>query len=82
MLPCRAGSNFIITPLAQVYQFVGLTELYYAGSHGMDIIGPVRQSESDNHPNCIRSTDKRVLGLKFVTCFMKAFSHFPISFLS
>ncbi|XP_020215083.1 trehalose-phosphate phosphatase A [Cajanus cajan] len=43
----------------KVYQFVGLTELYYAGSHGMDIIGPVRQSVSDNHPNCIRSTDKQ-----------------------
>ncbi|KAL5073546.1 hypothetical protein RYX36_012530 [Vicia faba] len=30
----------------KVHEFVGLTELYYAGSHGMDIIGPVRQSLS------------------------------------
>ncbi|KAJ4956617.1 hypothetical protein NE237_013400 [Protea cynaroides] len=43
----------------KVFEFVGLTELYYAGSHGMDIIGPVRNSVSvGNHPNCIRSTDK------------------------
>ncbi|KAL4347576.1 hypothetical protein GQ457_17G019300 [Hibiscus cannabinus] len=42
----------------KVYEFVGLTDLYYAGSHGMDIMGPVRQS-SDETPNCIRSTDKQ-----------------------
>ncbi|GLT40286.1 hypothetical protein SLA2020_144320 [Shorea laevis] len=42
----------------KVYKFVGLTELYYAGSHGMDIMGPVRQSISDE-PNCIKSTDKQ-----------------------
>ena len=45
----------------QVYEFVGLSELYYAGSHGMDIVGPVRECFSLNdHPNCIRSTDKQV----------------------
>eukprot|EP00258_Populus_trichocarpa_P022469 XP_024438488.1 trehalose-phosphate phosphatase A isoform X2 [Populus trichocarpa] len=43
----------------KVYEFVGLTELYYAGSHGMDIMGPVRQSVSDDHRNCIKSTDKQ-----------------------
>ncbi|KAG1354489.1 putative Trehalose-phosphate phosphatase A [Cocos nucifera] len=44
----------------KVYEFVGLTELHYAGSHGMDIMGPVRESESiGDHPNCIRSTDKQ-----------------------
>ncbi|XP_065632022.1 trehalose-phosphate phosphatase A isoform X2 [Quercus suber] len=43
----------------KVYDFVGLTELYYAGSHGMDIKGPVRQSISGDHPNCIRSTDEQ-----------------------
>ncbi|KAE8708304.1 putative trehalose-phosphate phosphatase F [Hibiscus syriacus] len=42
----------------KVYELVGLTELYYAGSHGMDIMGPVRHAESDDHPNCIRSTDQ------------------------
>ncbi|MQM18314.1 hypothetical protein Taro_051303 [Colocasia esculenta] len=44
----------------KVYEFVGLTELYYAGSHGMDIMGPVRFSESvDGLSNCIRTTDKQ-----------------------
>ncbi|KAE9464998.1 hypothetical protein C3L33_03095, partial [Rhododendron williamsianum] len=43
----------------KVYDFVGLTELYYAGSHGMDILGPVRPMSND-HLNCIRSTDKQV----------------------
>ncbi|CAK7337042.1 unnamed protein product [Dovyalis caffra] len=43
----------------KVYEFVGLTELYYAGSHGMDIMGPVRQSVSEDHPNCMKSTDKQ-----------------------
>jgi trehalose 6-phosphate phosphatase len=42
----------------KVFEFVGLTELYYAGSHGMDIMGPVRPN-SDNHPNSIRSTNKQ-----------------------
>jgi hypothetical protein len=46
--------------VVQVYEFVGLTELYYAGSHGMDIVGPVRHSTSDDHPNCIESTDMQV----------------------
>lgn len=61
-------SDFPVPVMTQVHEFVGLTELYYAGSHGMDIIGPVRQSMSvsDNHPNgIIRSTDKQVLGFKF-----------------
>ncbi|KAG6753402.1 hypothetical protein POTOM_043470 [Populus tomentosa] len=43
----------------KVYEFVGLTELYYAGSHGMDIMCPVRQSVSDYDRNCIKSTDKQ-----------------------
>lgn len=38
-----------------------LTELYYAGSHGMDIMGPVRKSDSSGqHVECIRSTDSEV----------------------
>lgn len=43
----------------KVYELVGLTELYYAGSHGMDIMGPVRNSASGDHPNCIKSTDQQ-----------------------
>ncbi|KAG9140760.1 hypothetical protein Leryth_006933 [Lithospermum erythrorhizon] len=42
----------------KVYEFVGLKELYYAGSHGMDIMGPVRPISSD-HKNCIKSTDEQ-----------------------
>ncbi|XP_020239005.1 trehalose-phosphate phosphatase A [Cajanus cajan] len=43
----------------KVCEFVGVRELYYAGSHGMDIICPRRQSNSDNHPECISSADKQ-----------------------
>ncbi|XP_024027895.1 trehalose-phosphate phosphatase A isoform X2 [Morus notabilis] len=43
----------------KVYEFVGLTELYYAGSHGMDIMCPVKPSISDDKPNCFKSTDKQ-----------------------
>ncbi|KAK4844415.1 hypothetical protein QYF36_019991 [Acer negundo] len=41
----------------KVYELVGLTELYYAGSHGMDIMGPVNHSVSADHLNRIKSTD-------------------------
>ncbi|XP_022965072.1 probable trehalose-phosphate phosphatase F [Cucurbita maxima] len=41
----------------KVFDLVGLTELYYAGSHGMDIVGPVSQTVLNSHPNCTRSTD-------------------------
>ncbi|CAK9161087.1 unnamed protein product [Ilex paraguariensis] len=41
----------------KVYEFVGLAELYYAGSHGMDIMGPVRPF-AKSRTNCISSTDK------------------------
>lgn len=44
----------------QVYELVKLTELYYAGSHGMDIIGPACHTLSDNHPNCVKSKDQNV----------------------
>lgn len=43
----------------KVYEFVGLTELYYAGSHGMDIVGPANGSAFNGHPNCIKLTDKQ-----------------------
>ncbi|TYI17053.1 hypothetical protein ES332_A08G298300v1 [Gossypium tomentosum] len=42
----------------KVYNFVGLADLYYAGSHGMDIMGPIRES-FDDPPNCIISTNKQ-----------------------
>ncbi|CAJ2638559.1 trehalose-phosphate phosphatase-like protein [Trifolium pratense] len=59
----------------KVHEFVGITDLYYAGSHGMDIIGPLRQSVSDNHPNCIRSTDKKG---KEVNLFQPAAEFLPM----
>ncbi|XP_073159018.1 trehalose-phosphate phosphatase A-like [Henckelia pumila] len=58
----------------KVYEFVGLTELYYAGSHGMDIMGPVRPVSSD-YKNCIRSTDKQG---KEVNLFQPASEFLPM----
>lgn len=58
----------------KVYEFVGLTELYYAGSHGMDIMGPVRPFSSD-YENCIRSTDKQG---KEVNLFQPASEFLPM----
>uniref|UniRef100_A0A7N0V7U1 Trehalose 6-phosphate phosphatase n=1 Tax=Kalanchoe fedtschenkoi TaxID=63787 RepID=A0A7N0V7U1_KALFE len=42
----------------QVYNLVGLTELYYAGSHGMDIMSPVRKPVTDGIENS-DSTDQQ-----------------------
>uniref|UniRef100_A0A5B7ABJ0 Trehalose 6-phosphate phosphatase n=2 Tax=Davidia involucrata TaxID=16924 RepID=A0A5B7ABJ0_DAVIN len=58
----------------KVYEFVGLTELYYAGSHGMDIMSPVRPISND-HPNCIRSTNKQG---KEVNLFQPASEFLPM----
>ncbi|MFS7924164.1 putative trehalose-phosphatase [Helianthus anomalus] len=43
----------------KVYELVGLTELFYAGSHGMDIIFPAKDTILINHLNYIRSMDKQ-----------------------
>lgn len=43
---------------AKVYEFVKLAELYYAGSHGMDIMGPAKSSKGSK-ANCSRTTDKK-----------------------
>ncbi|OVA03453.1 Trehalose-phosphatase [Macleaya cordata] len=60
----------------KVYDFIGLTGLYYAGSHGMDIMGPVRHSVSvDDDPNCIRSTDEQG---KEVNLFQPASEFLPM----
>lgn len=48
----------------QVFDLVKLTELYYAGSHGMDIIGPGCDTLSNNHPNCVKSTDRQVCNME------------------
>ncbi|XXG75916.1 hypothetical protein AAC387_Pa08g0381 [Persea americana] len=43
----------------KVYELVGVPELYYAGSHGMDIMVPVKHSMSvDGHISYVRSTDQ------------------------
>ncbi|NP_001312864.1 trehalose-phosphate phosphatase A-like isoform X1 [Nicotiana tabacum] len=57
----------------KVYDFVGLAELYYAGSHGMDIMGPVR-SVSDDY-SCIKFTDKQG---KEVNLFQPASEFLPM----
>ncbi|OAY68010.1 putative trehalose-phosphate phosphatase 2 [Ananas comosus] len=59
----------------KVFEFVKLTELYYAGSHGMDIMGPVRKLESIGHPNCISLTDKQD---KEVNLFQPASEFLPM----
>ncbi|GAB4825932.1 hypothetical protein Ancab_008800 [Ancistrocladus abbreviatus] len=44
----------------KVFEFVGLTELYYAGSHGMDIMSLAKNCVPNGHPNCTKkSTDNQ-----------------------
>ncbi|KAK7264403.1 hypothetical protein RJT34_32012 [Clitoria ternatea] len=59
----------------KVFDLVKLTELYYAGSHGMDIIGPVSETLSKNHPNYVKSTDHQG---KETTLFQPAREFLPI----
>ncbi|KAF3448381.1 hypothetical protein FNV43_RR09094 [Rhamnella rubrinervis] len=40
----------------KVFELIGLTELYYAGSHGMDIMGPASTAVSSDHPDSVKST--------------------------
>ncbi|KZV45325.1 putative trehalose-phosphate phosphatase F [Dorcoceras hygrometricum] len=41
----------------KVYELVGLTELYYAGSHGMDIMFPAKNTVCRDELNCVKGTD-------------------------
>ncbi|KAI6702253.1 hypothetical protein NL676_011389 [Syzygium grande] len=59
----------------KVYNLVELTELYYAGSHGMDIMGPVNNSVSNDHPSCVKSTDQQG---KEVNLFQPAREFLPV----
>ncbi|KAM1368372.1 hypothetical protein PS1_001709 [Malus domestica] len=59
----------------KVYEFVKLNELYYAGSHGMDIMAPVIQSINDDQRNCFKSTDKKG---KAVNLFQPAAEFLPM----
>jgi hypothetical protein len=47
----------------QVYEFVQLPELYYAGSHGMDIMGPAGGCGGCK-ANGTRAVDDRVIIIK------------------
>ena len=42
-----------------MYDFVKLTELYYVGIHGMDIMGPAKSSNSSKE-KCNKKTNKKV----------------------
>ncbi|CAN6168101.1 unnamed protein product [Urochloa humidicola] len=60
----------------KVFDFVKLTELYYAGSHGMDIMGPVGEtgSNTDNR-SCMNSSIKQE---KEVKIFQAASEFIPM----
>ncbi|KAJ8767634.1 hypothetical protein K2173_018192 [Erythroxylum novogranatense] len=59
----------------KVFELVGLTELHYAGSHGMDIMGPISKRMSSDHLNCIESTDQQG---KTVNLFQPAREFIPM----
>ncbi|TVU31750.1 hypothetical protein EJB05_23448 [Eragrostis curvula] len=59
----------------KVFDFVKLNELYYAGSHGMDIMGPVGKTTESNGVECIRSTDTQG---KEVNLFQPASEFLPM----
>ncbi|KAK4483601.1 hypothetical protein RD792_010800 [Penstemon davidsonii] len=59
----------------KVYELVGLKELYYAGSHGMDIMFPAKDMVSRNHLNIVKSTD---LEGKEVNLFQPASEFLPM----
>ncbi|RDX65332.1 putative trehalose-phosphate phosphatase G, partial [Mucuna pruriens] len=59
----------------KVFDLVKLSELYYAGSHGMDIIGPVSETLSKTDPNCVKSTDHQG---KEITLFQPAREFLPM----
>ncbi|KAL9261740.1 Trehalose-phosphate phosphatase A-like protein [Drosera capensis] len=43
----------------KVFEFVGLTELYYAGSHGMDITSPSPKCIANIHHACLKAAEKQ-----------------------
>lgn len=60
----------------KVFALVGLTELYYAGSHGMDIIFPAKDMVSgNNNLHYVKSTDKEG---KEVNLFQPAREFLPL----
>ncbi|XP_031123758.1 probable trehalose-phosphate phosphatase F [Ipomoea triloba] len=59
----------------KVYELVGLAELYYAGSHGMDIMFPAKDEMLSTHSNCIKSTDQNG---KEINLFQPAHEFIPM----
>ncbi|KVH90168.1 probable trehalose-phosphate phosphatase F [Cynara cardunculus var. scolymus] len=59
----------------KVHELVGIEELYYAGSHGMDIMFPVQDTASIDHMGYVRSTDKQG---KEVNLFQPASEFIPM----
>uniref|UniRef100_A0A1J3IFY3 Trehalose 6-phosphate phosphatase n=1 Tax=Noccaea caerulescens TaxID=107243 RepID=A0A1J3IFY3_NOCCA len=59
----------------KVYEFVGLSELYYAGSHGMDIMSPA--GETLNHKHLRRTLSVNEKG-KDVNLFQPASEFLPM----
>ncbi|XP_019445073.1 PREDICTED: probable trehalose-phosphate phosphatase G isoform X2 [Lupinus angustifolius] len=59
----------------KVFDLVKLKDLYYAGSHGMDIICPFSQTLSNNHPSCVKSTDNQG---NEITLFQPAIEFLPL----
>ncbi|CAO2819813.1 unnamed protein product [Amaranthus hypochondriacus] len=59
----------------KVYDLVGLPELHYAGSHGMDIISPVHEMPNGYYLLCRDSTDKQE---KEVNLFQPATEFLPM----
>ncbi|KAL0923715.1 hypothetical protein M5K25_007783 [Dendrobium thyrsiflorum] len=60
----------------KVYEFIGLKDLFYAGSHGMDLACPVKNSNSlFSHHSCIRRNYKQG---KELNLFQPASKFLPI----
>lgn len=55
--PC---ANLCSLSYEQVYEFIKLDEVYYAGSHGMDIMGPSIQLDSYECKYRKQALDKQV----------------------
>ncbi|CAL0311669.1 unnamed protein product [Lupinus luteus] len=77
----RSVANYFPTAIIsgrsrdKVFDLVKLKDLYYAGSHGMDIICPFSQTLSNNHPSCVKSTDNQG---KEITLFQPATEFLPL----
>ena len=67
--------------MRQVYEFVGLSELYYAGSHGMDIMSPAGESLNHKHLSRTVSINEQVFIFFPFFLFLCDMSVYTIRFL-